>query len=182
MSNPNQDKLSTQQVLTRVFDNNTERLRVDSVASIEAGQMSIDIAHTEDSIKIGDGTDFLAVNADGSINVSGVSTAANQVTGNTSLSNIDSKLSASTSATPVAVVSSATSVILLASNSSRKAASFYNDSTAILYLKTGTTASSSSYTVQIPPQGYFELPINYTGRIDGIWVSANGNCLVTEYT
>lgn len=30
-----------------------------------------DISHTSDSIKIGDGTDFLAVNADGSINVTG---------------------------------------------------------------------------------------------------------------
>jgi len=37
--------------------------------------ISVSIDHTTDSIKIGDGTDFLAVNADGSINV--VATATN---------------------------------------------------------------------------------------------------------
>jgi hypothetical protein len=30
-----------------------------------------DLSHTQDSVKVGDGTDFLAVNADGSINVQG---------------------------------------------------------------------------------------------------------------
>lgn len=34
-----------------------------------------DLSHSQDSIKIGDGTDFLAVNADGSLNVQGTFTA-----------------------------------------------------------------------------------------------------------
>jgi hypothetical protein len=29
---------------------------------------------------------------------------------------------------------------------------------------------------------YYEVPFGYTGRIDGIWASANGNARVTEMT
>jgi len=40
--------------------------------TVDASDLDIrDLSHTSDSIKIGDGTDFLAVNADGSINVIG---------------------------------------------------------------------------------------------------------------
>ena len=78
---------------------------------------------------------------------------------------------------------SASNQQFLMSNSSRKGATFYNDSTATLYLKLGTTASTSSYTVQLTPQSYYELPYPvYTGRIDGIWSSATGSALVTELT
>lgn len=89
----------------------------------------------------------------------------------------------STTATVSSVSSSATNVTILASNASRKGAAVYNDSTQVLYLKLGTTASSTSYTVQIPSGGYFELPNPkvYTGQIDGIWASANGAARVTEW-
>lgn len=90
----------------------------------------------------------------------------------------------SATSTVTSVASSASTVSLLASNTSRKNAVFYNESTAILYLKLGATASLTSYTVQIPSQGYFEMPIGkmYTGAIDGIWSSANGNVRITELT
>lgn len=80
------------------------------------------------------------------------------------------------------VASSATSVTVLASNVNRKQATVYNDSTQILYLKFGTTASVTSYTVQLSANAYYELPgiTCYTGGIDGIWASANGNARVTE--
>jgi len=88
----------------------------------------------------------------------------------------------SSSSSITSVASSASSVSLLASNSSRKNATFFNDSTQILYLKLGATASTTSYTVQIAAGGYYELPLGriYTGAIDGIWASANGNVRITE--
>lgn len=94
-----------------------------------------------------------------------------------------SETTASTSSV-TSVASSATSVSLLALNTSRKGATFFNDSTSVLYLKLGATASTTSYTVQIQSMGYYELPFSkvYTGAIDGIWSSANGNCRVTELT
>lgn len=81
------------------------------------------------------------------------------------------------------VAGSASSVTILAANTSRKRWSVFNDSAAVLYLDTtGGTASATSYTVQIPANGYFEgpAPVN-TGLITGIWASATGNARVVEF-
>lgn len=83
------------------------------------------------------------------------------------------------------VGSSASSVTILASNANRKGAVIYNDSTQVLYLDlTGGTATNASYSVQVPSNGYFELPgiVIYTGAITGIWAAVNGNARVTEWT
>lgn len=82
------------------------------------------------------------------------------------------------------VSGSASSVSLLASNANRKNATFFNDSTATLYLKFGATASTTSYTVQLTSLAYYELPVGkiYTGAIDGIWSAANGAARITELT
>jgi len=87
-------------------------------------------------------------------------------------------------ATLTNVASSATSVTVLASNANRLGAMIFNDSTQVLFLKFGATASSSSYTTALGPGAYYELPTAhiYSGIIDGIWVSANGNARVTELT
>lgn len=84
--------------------------------------------------------------------------------------------------TQTSVASSASNVTILASNTSRKGATIYNDSTAILYIRFAATATTSNYTVQIPSGGYYEVPFRYTGIIDGIWSAANGNARVTELT
>lgn len=80
------------------------------------------------------------------------------------------------------VAASASSVTILAQNLSRSGAAFYNDSTAICYLKLGATASTTSYTVQLPAGAYYELPTTrcYVGVIDAIWASATGSLRVTE--
>ena len=85
-------------------------------------------------------------------------------------------------ATVSSVNSSATSVTLKAANTARIGLSVYNDSTQILYLKCGATASASDFTVEMGPEDYWEAPYGYTGIVDGIWASANGAAKVTEYT
>lgn len=81
------------------------------------------------------------------------------------------------------VASSASNVTLLASNSGRKGAVFFNDSTQSCFVKFGTTASATSYTYQVFPSQTLELPVPiYQGQIDGIWASANGAMRVTETT
>ena len=81
------------------------------------------------------------------------------------------------------VNSSATNVTLLSSNADREGAMMHNDSTAIAYVKFGTTATDSSYTVEMAAGAYYELPQPvYTGRIDAIWASANGAMRITELT
>lgn len=80
------------------------------------------------------------------------------------------------------VNSSATSVTVLASNTSRKGATFYNNSTAILYLAFGSTASTTAFTVPLAASTFFEMPSGYNGIVSGIWATANGNVEVTEIT
>jgi hypothetical protein len=82
------------------------------------------------------------------------------------------------------VAGSASSVTLQASNSSRKGWSCHNDSSAILYVKFGSSATSTSYTVKLIADAYYELPTTsvYTGIITGIWASATGSARVTELT
>jgi hypothetical protein len=88
--------------------------------------------------------------------------------------------STSGTSTPTTVASSATSVTILASNSNRKGATIWNDSTATLFLEFGATATTSAFTAKLSPSGYFEVPFHYTGVISGIWSAANGNALVRE--
>ncbi len=89
----------------------------------------------------------------------------------------------SATATRSNVAGAASDTSLLASNAARKGALFYNDSTAILYLAYGAAAASlTSYSVQVPAQGFFEMPPQpvYTGAIRGIWSAANGNVRISE--
>lgn len=80
------------------------------------------------------------------------------------------------------------STTILAANTGRLGATFFNDSTATLYLAlANTTASTTNYSLQIPANGYYELPVSkggpYTGIIVGIWSSdAGGSVKVTELT
>ena len=96
---------------------------------------------------------------------------------------ITTTLATVSTATLTNVSGSASSVQLLASTAGRKMATFYNDSTVTAYLKLGTTASTTSYTVLMRPNDYYELsqPV-YTGRIDAIWDSAAGAMRITEMT
>lgn len=82
--------------------------------------------------------------------------------------------------TVTSVTSSAASVTIAAENQNRRGITFYNDSSAILYLKLGADASTTSYTCRIPSLGYFETPYGYSGVVSGVWASANGSVMVTE--
>ena len=91
-------------------------------------------------------------------------------------------------ATLANVASSATSVNLFAANTYTYPAdgnhcrTIFNDSTQVLYVKFGATASATSYTVQIAAGGYYEFPQPlYLGNVDGIWASANGNARLMSY-
>jgi hypothetical protein len=107
----------------------------------------------------------LKVDADGSLKVSAVA----GTTANATLAN---------------VAGSASSVTILAANTARKGVVVMNDSTAILYLKFGTTASATSFTYKLAGGDTWEsaMPITYTGLITGIWASATGAARVTEIT
>lgn len=87
-----------------------------------------------------------------------------------------------TTATPNNVNSSATNVTIFAAKASVVGRTVWNDSTAVLYLKFGATASTTSYTVQLAAGYYYEFPQpTYAGQVDGIWASANGAARTTQW-
>lgn len=116
--------------------------------------------------------------------LSGTANAADVIPGDaTNGLDVDvTRLPKSGTATLSNVAGSASSVTLLSAAAGRLGATIVNDSTAVLYVKFGTTASSTSYTVKLVADAYYEVPFGYTGRIDGIWASATGNARVTELT
>lgn len=90
-------------------------------------------------------------------------------------------------ATLANVSSSASSVTLIAANAARRGWIIANDSTQILYVKFGTTASATSYTYMIPAATATQVFVleaaygtSYQGDITGIWASANGSARTTE--
>lgn len=89
--------------------------------------------------------------------------------------------------TVTSVNDTASSTTLLAANDLRQGASIVNESTSILYVKCGATASATSYTIALGPAGtvgsYYEVPFGYVGIIDGIWsADASGAARITEFT
>jgi hypothetical protein len=95
---------------------------------------------------------------------------------------LPTKLGGAATATLSNVASSATSVTVLAANTARRGAIIHNDSTQILYLKFGSTASTTSFTRKMVSDSSYEIPFGYTGILTGIWASANGFARVTEIT
>lgn len=90
--------------------------------------------------------------------------------------------SASDTATLSNVTGATSSTTLLAANTSRLGAIIFNDSTARLFVKFGSTASDTSFTVRLDPLEYYEVPFSYRGIITGIWSDALGAARMTELT
>lgn len=81
-----------------------------------------------------------------------------------------------------AVATSTTSATLIASNANRLGVTIYNDSNQNLFVKFGTTASTTDFTIRLASQSYYEVPFGYTGRIDGVQSTGTGTARVTELT
>lgn len=76
------------------------------------------------------------------------------------------------------VDTSTTNYNVLGVNTNRLAATFFKEGGNICYLKLGATASSTSYTVRLTNNAYFEVPEKYTGQIDVIFsTNAAGNTI-----
>lgn len=83
--------------------------------------------------------------------------------------------------TPAAMTTSAAN--LLAAGQSRRMFHIFNGTAAILYVKFGSAASSTDYTLQVAAGGYYEsAPGNpYSGLITGVLATGSGNVQVTSY-
>ena len=95
-----------------------------------------------------------------------------------------------TTSTVTSVAAATSATTLAAANDARRGLFIYNDSAATLFLKLGTGATTTSYTVQIAPAGYWEMPTvpstrnellgGFSGAVTGVWSSATGSARVTE--
>lgn len=75
------------------------------------------------------------------------------------------------------------STTLLSAATGRLGWKCWNDSTAILYIKYGSTASATSCTYKLNPDDQIDVEDGYTGIITGIWsADASGAARLTELT
>lgn len=86
-------------------------------------------------------------------------------------------------ATTTSVLDSSASVELLALNTSRMGVSITNTSSAVLYIKLGTGAASTSFIARLAQFDMWEMPTPiYTGVIHGIWATDpnDGSAVITQ--
>ena len=86
----------------------------------------------------------------------------------------------STTSSPASVTTSVATV--LAGNTGRYGAAVYNESGATCYLKLGSAATLTDYTLQVAVGGYYEVPFFYTGILTGITSAGTAVLRVTEIT
>ena len=142
--------------------------------------LRVDVTLTSGSITI-NGKSSNAVNASKIVKLatSGLTIGA-LAAGTNNIGTVNLSKAATATVTPVP--SAVTATTLLAANAARLGAAFFNDSTALLYLKWGAAPSTASYTVKVAAGQYYELPgpFVYSGIVTGVWAAANGNVLTTE--
>lgn len=86
-------------------------------------------------------------------------------------------------AATTSVASTIGCIVLSAANPLRQDLSIYNHSSKPMYIKLGSGATATDFTLLMVSSSYFELqnPV-YPGIITGVWTSANGVALITETT
>ena len=72
---------------------------------------------------------------------------------------------------------------IIAANPYRKGFKIFNNSTQVLYVKYGSEASSSDFSIKLAAGAYFEnaMPV-YLGSVHGVWAAVNGSAQITELT
>lgn len=127
----------------------------DSVAAVQSGAWTVtatatdfdirDLSHSQDSVKVGDGTDFLAINADGSINVNATSSDA-------ALANAALKAVAETVGTSAAQILDGADEL-----ANRKYVYLYNNGNRLAYVGESGVTTSSGF--PLPPGSILDARI-----------------------
>ena len=83
---------------------------------------------------------------------------------------------------PVRIAASVTTVTLAAPYAYRAGMHIFNDSSAVLYVKYGPSATTTDYALQLWPGELWTMPDDmvYDGIVTGVWGTANGAAQVTE--
>lgn len=169
---------------------NTSALALDATLSTQSAKLPASLGQKAMAASMA----VVVASDQSAVPVSGTLTAVTTVTAVTAITNalpagtntigaVTGAGSATASTAGTQVASSASSVTLLSSNAARKGMLFFNNSTSVAYVLFGTTASATAFSVYMAPNATYEMfGVNlYTGRVDAIWVTANGNMQVTEW-
>jgi len=81
----------------------------------------------------------------------------------------------------VPVPVSTVSAVLCPADYSRAQCQIFNATTGVLFVAWAETASTTAYTVQVPPKGLYELPrvLPYVGPVSGVLSAGTGTVMVT---
>jgi len=91
--------------------------------------------------------------------------------------------SAATGTVTTNIASTIGTVVLAGAQVKRTNLAIYNASTQPMYMKLGSGAKATDFTLMMVGSGYYELPRPvYNGQITGVWVTANGFAMVSENT
>lgn len=82
----------------------------------------------------------------------------------------------------MSLATAASTTTMLASNSARRGAMVSNNSATSIMVKLGAMANSGDFTLLMQNTDYYEVPFNYSGRIDYFASSVAGVIKVTEIT
>ena len=103
-------------------------------------------------------------------------------TGTQRVSIANDSMTAATS-TLTSPAGSTSSFTIVSANTARLGCAIFNGTSTLCYVKFGTTASATDYTLILPSNGYYEVPFMYNGRIDGLSLTGvSGDIYVTEIT
>jgi len=120
-----------------------------------------DLSHSQDSVKIGDGTDFLAINADGSINAQFVEGGY------------------ASWKTTKATVSNSSSQLVASALSGRVRIEIQNLGSADIYIKENNTSVLDG--VKIPKGSSYEQALDNNATIYAITASGSSDVRIAEY-
>jgi len=183
-------KVDASEVVVPVSDNGgsltvdgTVTATLPSNSGVDIGDVTVNNTGGASAVNIQDGGNSITV--DGTVTAN-AGTGPWPVTDNGGSLTVDGSVTANptrpaTSATST-VATSTTSAQLLASNANRLGATIHNDGNQNLFVKLGTTASTTDFTIRMASQAYYEVPFGYTGRIDAVQSTGTGNARITELT
>lgn len=174
------------------ISDNASSITVDgTVAATQSGTWNINNISGTVSLPTGAATESTLSTLNGKVtacNTGAVTISAALPAGTNNIGDVDIAsmpsvvLTTYSTSSVTSVTSAATSTSILASNASRRMAIMVNDSNRNVYVKLGTTASTTSFSYKLAPAQTLELPSPvYTGAIDAIWeASPTGSMRVTE--
>jgi hypothetical protein len=161
-----------------------------------ATSLGVAIASDQSALTVKDGGTPLMVIGNGGnpLPVTGTVTVGNSVVatigtglpaGNAIIGKVDVNTmpGGPTTATVIVIPAVASAVTLAAQNSARVGLMVANNatSTSTLWVKFGSNATLSSWSVPVEPGGYYEMPPRYyAGVVTGVWSNTTGDAHVTE--